>query len=88
MSDLDRARDHFRKKNRALVRKVMHVKDAVAQLVNDGNYLGIGGFGGVRIPTAALHEIAAAENTPPETIETELRAIRASHRLNDRPAAP
>lgn len=55
--DPDAARDHFRKKNRALVRKVMDVREAVKQFVNDGDYLAIGGFGGVRIPTAALHEI-------------------------------
>jgi len=55
--DPDLARAHFRKKSRAMTRKVMDVKDAVAKFVHDGDYLCIGGFGGVRIPTAALHEI-------------------------------
>jgi glutaconate CoA-transferase subunit A len=55
--DPDLARDHFRKKNKSLVDKRMDVGDAVRRFVNDGDYLCIGGFGGVRIPTAALHEI-------------------------------
>jgi CarD family transcriptional regulator len=38
--------------------------------------------------TRVVHEIAAAEKTPPEKIENELREIRAAHRTNDRPAAP
>lgn len=55
--DPEKAREHFRKKNRALKRKVMEIKEAVNNFIHDGDYLGIGGFGGVRIPTAALHEI-------------------------------
>jgi glutaconate CoA-transferase subunit A len=55
--DPNSARDHFRKKSRAMKRKIMGVEEAVAKFVQDGCYLGVGGFGGVRIPTAALHEI-------------------------------
>jgi glutaconate CoA-transferase subunit A len=55
--DPDTAREYFRKRSRAMTRKVMDVKEAVAKFVGDGDYLAIGGFGGVRIPTAALHEI-------------------------------
>ncbi len=55
--DPDAARDHFRKKNKALVDKRMDVAEAVKRFVRDGDYLCVGGFGGVRIPTAALHEI-------------------------------
>jgi glutaconate CoA-transferase, subunit A len=55
--DPDAARAHFHKKNRAMTRKVMNVSEAVAAFVHDGDYLAVGGFGGVRIPTAALHEI-------------------------------
>ena len=33
------------------------VPEAVTRLVSDGDYLAIGGFGGVRLPTAVLHEI-------------------------------
>ncbi len=55
--DPDAMRAHFRRKSRALVDKTMSVHDAVEHFVNDGDYLAIGGFGGVRIPTAALHEI-------------------------------
>src|SRR4029077_17545654 len=47
----------FAGKRRSLVDKVTTVKDAVAGLVRDGDYLAIGGFGGARIPTAVLHEI-------------------------------
>ncbi len=55
--DADKAREFFRSKNRALVNKVMTVKDAVHRFVQDGYYLGIGGFGANRIPTAICHEI-------------------------------
>jgi len=55
--DPNAAREHFRKKNRAMTRKVMDVKEAVSKYIHDGDYLAVGGFGGVRIPTAALHEI-------------------------------
>ena len=37
--------------------KVTTVADAVARLVNDGDYLAIGGFGSDRLPTAVVHEI-------------------------------
>ena len=53
----DKAREFFRQKNRALISKVMSVKEAVQKFVQDGNYLGIGGFGANRIPTAVCHEI-------------------------------
>ncbi len=55
--DADAAREFFRHKDRALVDKRTTVKDAVAKLINNGDYLAIGGFGTNRIPTAALHEI-------------------------------
>jgi glutaconate CoA-transferase, subunit A len=55
--DPDAARQVFAAKSRALVDKRRSVADAVAELVHDGDYLGIGGFGAVRIPTAAVHEI-------------------------------
>lgn len=55
--DPDVAREHFRKKDRSLKNKVMTVKDAVTKFIHDGDYISIGGFGGVRIPTALLHEI-------------------------------
>src|SRR3954462_3427500 len=51
------AREFFARKPRALVEKVTTVKDAVARLVHDGDYLAVGGFGCDRIPTAVLHEI-------------------------------
>ena len=53
----NRAREFFRTKPRALVDKVVSVKEAVARLVNDGEYLAVGGFGGDRLPTAVCHEI-------------------------------
>jgi len=55
--DADKARDFFRHKERALVNKVMSVKEAVALFVHDGDYLAIGGFGANRIPSAICHEI-------------------------------
>src|SRR5687768_16048871 len=53
----NRARDFFRTKPRILVDKVMSVKEAVRRLVQDGDYLAIGGFGADRLPTAVCHEI-------------------------------
>ena len=55
--DPDKARAHFHQKSRALTNKLMTVKEAVRRFVHDGDYLAVGGFGGVRIPTAVLHEI-------------------------------
>src|SRR5262245_31157887 len=53
----NQARDFFRQKPRAMTDKRMTVSEAVTRLVRDGDYLAIGGFGGVRIPTAVCHEI-------------------------------
>lgn len=53
----DAARAFFRQKKGALTDKVMSVSDAVSRFVNDGDYLGSGGFGTNRIATAILHEI-------------------------------
>ena len=55
--DVDRAREYFAGKSRAMVPKVTTVKEAVARFVTDGAYIAVGGFGGTRIPTAPLHEI-------------------------------
>jgi glutaconate CoA-transferase subunit A len=55
--DPDDARRAFAKKPRVLADKRATVADAVRRLVNDGDYLAIGGFGTNRIPTAVLHEI-------------------------------
>ncbi|MCP4123684.1 MAG: CoA transferase subunit A, partial [Bacteroidetes bacterium] len=40
-----------------MVNKVMELKDAINTYVQDGDYLGIGGFGANRTPVAACHEI-------------------------------
>lgn len=55
--DPDGVRAFFRHKKVALANKVMSIRDAVSQFVNDGDYLGSGGFGTNRIATAVLHEI-------------------------------
>lgn len=60
-SSANAQREVFRAKPRALVDKVTTVKDAVARLNNDGDYLGIGGFGTNRIPAAVCHEILRQE---------------------------
>jgi glutaconate CoA-transferase, subunit A len=51
------AREVFAAKPRALVDKLTTVADAVRKLVNDRDYLAIGGFGSDRLPTAVCHEI-------------------------------
>src|SRR5579862_6170640 len=55
--DADAARQVFAGKPRALADKRTGVAEAVARLVDDGDYLAIGGFGTNRIPTAVVHEI-------------------------------
>ena len=55
--DADNARAVFRKKNRGLVDKVMTAEEAVRTVIKDGDYLAVGGFGHVRIPTAVLYEV-------------------------------
>jgi glutaconate CoA-transferase subunit A len=55
--DVNKAREFFHQKSRAMVDKRMSVKDAVAAWIHDGDYLAVGGFGSVRLPTAVLHEI-------------------------------
>jgi glutaconate CoA-transferase, subunit A len=55
--DADAARRSFAVKPRALLDKRSTVSAAVRELVHDGDYLAIGGFGSNRIPTAVIHEI-------------------------------
>lgn len=55
--DPDRARELFKKKERGLKNKVTSAKEAVDLLIKDGDYLAIGGFGHVRIPSAIVYEI-------------------------------
>jgi glutaconate CoA-transferase, subunit A len=53
----NQARAFFATKPRALTDKLTTVGDAVARLVQDGDYLALGGFGSDRLPTAVCHEI-------------------------------
>lgn len=55
--DPDVMRAFFRKKSKKMVSKVTTVKKAVSDIIHDGDYIAIGGFGSIRIPTAVLHEI-------------------------------
>ncbi|MBS3943531.1 MAG: CoA transferase subunit A [Dethiobacter sp.] len=55
--DADLAREYFQHKSRRKVDKTTTVAEAVTRLVSDGAYMGVGGFGTNRIPTAVLHEI-------------------------------
>lgn len=55
--DADEAREFFQQKSRKLMEKTTTLKDAVARLIHDGDYIASGGFGTSRIPTAAYHEI-------------------------------
>lgn len=50
-------REINQKKSRALIDKTSDLKTAINKHVKNGNYIGIGGFGLDRIPSAALHEI-------------------------------
>ncbi|MBM3996028.1 MAG: CoA transferase subunit A [Planctomycetes bacterium] len=53
----NRAREFFHTKPRSMTDKLMSVKDAVARLIKDGEYLAVGGFGADRLPSAVCHEI-------------------------------
>ncbi len=56
-SNPDEMRSFFRGKNKQMKNKLTSVSEAIETHVKDGDYLAIGGFGGVRIPTALIHEI-------------------------------
>lgn len=55
--DADNARNYFKAKSRKKVDKTTSIAAAVKELISDGDYIAIGGFGVNRIPTAALHEL-------------------------------
>lgn len=55
--DMNSARQFFAEKSRVKSNKLMTVSEAVTRFIHDGDYLGSGGFGTVRIATAILHEI-------------------------------
>ena len=61
--DVEQARAFFAQKSRAMTDKRLTVTEAVNQFVHDGDYLASGGFGGVRIATAVLHEIVRQRKT-------------------------
>ncbi len=52
----DEMREFFRENSKKMTNKLMDLKEAV-ELVKEGDYIAIGGFGTVRIPTAFLHEL-------------------------------
>ena len=55
--DVDNMREIFKKKSRKMINKVTAVEDAVDELVENGDYLAVGGFSTSRKPVAVLHEI-------------------------------
>ncbi|MFO0877915.1 MAG: CoA-transferase [Gemmataceae bacterium] len=55
--DVNAARAAFAARPRGRVDKLTTVADAVSRLIHDGDYVALGGFGGVRIPSAVMHEI-------------------------------
>ena len=55
--DADHARSYFRNKSRALKPKLSTVQDVVRDMISDGDYIAIGGFGVIRVPNAIVHEI-------------------------------
>jgi glutaconate CoA-transferase subunit A len=55
--DLEGSRHYFMEKPRKLVSKLMTAKEAIAEFLHDGDYLGVGGFGTNRIPAVLLHEV-------------------------------
>ncbi|MBK3516493.1 CoA transferase subunit A [Carboxylicivirga marina] len=59
--DADEMRGFLRNKKKQMKSKLTSISDAVDAYINDNDYLAIGGFGGVRIPTALIHEIIRKE---------------------------
>lgn len=55
--DPDKMRAFVRNKNKKMKSKITTVEESVKNFVKDGDYIAVGGFGGVRIPTAVIHEI-------------------------------
>ena len=56
--DAEKAREYFRdKKPRKMVEKATTVEKVVKEMISDGDYIGIGGFGANRTPVAVLHEM-------------------------------
>lgn len=55
--NVEDARAFFHQKKKLMTNKLTSVKEAVERYLHNGDYLAIGGFGGVRIPTALLHEV-------------------------------
>ena len=55
--DVDEARAFFAAKSREMNDKRMTVTEAVQRFIHPGDYFASGGFGGIRISTAVLHEI-------------------------------
>jgi glutaconate CoA-transferase subunit A len=55
--NVEDARSFFMQKPRTLTSKLMSVSEAVDRYVHDGDYIASGGFGGVRIASAVLHEM-------------------------------
>ena len=55
--DVETARAFFRGKSREMKPKLSTARKAVAEMVHDGDYIAIGGFGANRIPTAIVHEV-------------------------------
>ena len=53
----DKLREINQKKSRSMTKKLTDLKSAISKFVKDGDYIGLGGFGMDRIPSAALHEI-------------------------------
>ena len=56
--DAEKAREYFRdKKPRKMVEKASTVEKVVKEMIHDGDYIGIGGFGANRTPVSVLHEM-------------------------------
>jgi len=55
--DPDIMREFFKKKSKKLENKVRSLPEVVSEMVGEDDYMSIGGFGLVRIPTAFLHEV-------------------------------
>ncbi|MCW3806840.1 CoA transferase subunit A [Plebeiibacterium marinum] len=53
----DEMRAFFRAKNKQMKSKLSTIPEAIEAHLHDGDYIAIGGFGGVRIPTALIHQI-------------------------------
>ena len=67
--DAEAGRERSRQKDKRLINKLTTVKEAIANYVNDGDYIASGGFGlGIRCPASRVSPVLVERSLPPTSI--------------------